>query len=167
MRKELVLPNGSDCKLIPSFFDLLVHLKRSGRSFTVCFRTFGEDLPSVAEDYNNFCEGKHPLYPDVRMDGSDGSPDYRFSVTDGSKTCGTFHRDDNTISLILGTLEQAGEGEFNRLTLLIQLGIPPPTPVVGSTGMDFQSFLLLGIYDIRKSYKPRNRTTCSVDWRSV
>merc|ERR1739838_846867 len=75
MRQELLSPDGSDLKLIPSFLDLLVHLKRSGRSFTLCFRTFGEDLASVAEDLNRFCEGKHPLYPGVKMDGSDGQPD--------------------------------------------------------------------------------------------
>merc|ERR1712048_711509 len=46
------------------------------------------------------------------MDGSDGEPDYRCSIAD-VKTCGTFHRDDATgLSLIMGTIEQPGEGRY-------------------------------------------------------
>lgn len=33
--------------VLPSFFQMLVYLKRSGRSFTLVFRTFGQDLPHV------------------------------------------------------------------------------------------------------------------------
>merc|ERR1712070_920066 len=74
--------DGTDVKIIPSFFELLLSLKRAKRSFTLCFRTFGADLDDVSEELNSFCEGRHPYYPDVRMDGTDGEPDYRFYVND-------------------------------------------------------------------------------------
>jgi len=76
------------------------------------FRTFGEDLPSVVEDFNAFCEGRHPLFPGVRLDGSDGEPDYRVSAAD-PEAWGTFHRDEATgLSVVMGTIEQPGEGRF-------------------------------------------------------
>lgn len=111
----LKLPDGSDMGIVPSFFDMLVYLKRQQRSFTLCFRTFGEDLATIADEFNRFCEGRHPLYPDVRMDGSDQQPDYRFYVSDPD-ACGTFHRTDDCTSLIMGTVEQAGEGRFKDST---------------------------------------------------
>jgi len=51
----------------------------------------------------------------MRLDGSDGEPDYRFHIEDVSK-CGTFHRDNDALSCIMGTLEQAGEGAFSHIT---------------------------------------------------
>lgn len=33
--------------ILPSFFRLLQHLKETGCSFTLVFRTFGQDLPDV------------------------------------------------------------------------------------------------------------------------
>lgn len=44
------------------------------------FRTFGTDLPDIVEELNLFCTGNHPLYPGVRMDGSDGLTDLRLSM---------------------------------------------------------------------------------------
>jgi hypothetical protein len=35
--------------IIPSFLRLLKHLKETGRSFTLVFRTFGQDLPEVRQ----------------------------------------------------------------------------------------------------------------------
>jgi len=61
-----------------SFFKLLLMLKQAGRSFTICFRSFGEDLAEVADELNAFCEGRHPLFPGACLDGTDGEPDYRF-----------------------------------------------------------------------------------------
>jgi len=106
---NLLRPDGGEVTLIPAFFELLLHLKRERRSFTLCFRTFGEDMEVIAEELTRFCEGKHPLYPGVRMDGSDGDPDYRLRLSDPDRF-GTFHREDGQISLIMGTVEQPGEG---------------------------------------------------------
>mmetsp|Transcript_36113 Transcript_36113/g.64280 ORF Transcript_36113/g.64280 Transcript_36113/m.64280 type:complete len:248 (+) Transcript_36113:3-746(+) len=49
------------------------------------------------------------------MDGSDGEPDYRLSMS-STRKCGTFHRDENCTSLVMGTTEQPGEGKFKNAT---------------------------------------------------
>jgi hypothetical protein len=49
--------------MIPSFFEAIIELERMGRSFAVIFRTFGVDIPKIAEEWNLFCDGKHPSYP--------------------------------------------------------------------------------------------------------
>lgn len=115
LRKELTMPDGSEVRLIPAFFELLIFLKQSGRSFTVCFRTFGEDLDKVAKELTQFCEGRHPLFPGFVMDGSDGDADYRLTVPDPER-CGTFFREkDGKMSLVMGTVEQPGEGQYKSV----------------------------------------------------
>jgi len=104
LQRGLKLPDGTPVQLIPAFFELLLSLKRNKRSFTLCFRTFGEDMQSVVDELNCFCEGRHPLYPDSRMDGSDGEPDYRVRSGDAEQ-CGTFYRDDDTVAIAMGTWE--------------------------------------------------------------
>ena len=52
--------------MLPAFFHTLHELKRSGRSFGLVLRTFGTDLPDIAEALNVFARGEHPLYPDFR-----------------------------------------------------------------------------------------------------
>jgi hypothetical protein len=94
--------NGTPVTLIPAFFELLIELKKQNRSFTLCFRTFGDDLPDAVEELNTFCEGNHPNYPGFRMDGSDGSPDYRVKPED-PETCGIFYRDAEHLALAMGT----------------------------------------------------------------
>ena len=100
--------DGGVCVLLPSFLHLLRELKKTGRSFSICFRTFGTDLPKIAAEYNALCEGTHPLFPgrDVVLDGSDGGPDMRIDMGQVEK-CGTFVRDGaGKIALVLGTMEQ-------------------------------------------------------------
>jgi len=111
----LTAPDGSEVRLIPAFFELLLWLKREKRSFSLCFRTFGEDLASTLEELNSFCEGRHRQFPGVRMDGSDGCPDYRVIGMDPTR-CGTFHRKEDCTSLVMGTWEQPGEGRYRNAT---------------------------------------------------
>lgn len=33
------------------------------REFSLVFRTFGTDTADVAQEWNCFCEGRHPLFP--------------------------------------------------------------------------------------------------------
>lgn len=103
LRAGLKMPDGQPVQIIPAFFELMTTLKRQKRSFTLCFRTFGEDLLAVAEELNEFCEGKHVFSPvGVVFDGSDGEPDYRITAGD-TQTCGTFYRDDDEVALVWGT----------------------------------------------------------------
>lgn len=55
--------------VIPSFFQCLLALKEAEADFGVVFRTFGSDIEGVSREYNAFCEGEHPLFPGVKMDG--------------------------------------------------------------------------------------------------
>lgn len=113
--KQLIYPDGSPVQVVHAFFRLLVELKRSKRSFSLIFRSFGEDLELVASELNNFCEGNHPLFPGFRMDGSDGEPDYRFDITHPERF-GNFHIEQEELYLVLGTIEQPGEGRFKDVT---------------------------------------------------
>lgn len=69
--------------LIPSFFRMLIYLKKAKREFSIVFRTFGEDLNNVVFEFNKFCNGEHPCYngrggtPLVKFDGSKGTRDLR------------------------------------------------------------------------------------------
>ena len=42
------------------------------RRFAVEFRTFGDDLPRVAREFNALCRGQHPLFPGQRFGGGGG-----------------------------------------------------------------------------------------------
>jgi hypothetical protein len=75
---EMPADPGEIC-ILPGFFYTLAWLWRRGASFSVVFRTFGEDLPKLIEHFNRFCEGRQPGYEDIRMDGSDGKADLRIS----------------------------------------------------------------------------------------
>lgn len=131
LRAGLKMPDGTDVGLLPAFFELLLALKAAGRSFALCFRSFGEDMDVVAEELNMFCEGRHPLFPGAVFDGRDGQPDYRISLS-SPRQCGTFFRDDSGIKLVMGTIDQPGEGRFKH--------IPPSIDFYDSySGVDVRS----------------------------
>eukprot|EP01062_Namystynia_karyoxenos_P074517 TRINITY_DN71445_c0_g1_i1.p1 TRINITY_DN71445_c0_g1~~TRINITY_DN71445_c0_g1_i1.p1 ORF type:complete len:359 (+),score=127.36 TRINITY_DN71445_c0_g1_i1:36-1112(+) len=77
LREKLSLPKGVTLScapaavgpgrhfLLPSFFHMLRKLHDDGREFRIVFRTFGVDLPEVIHEFNAFCNGEHPCYPDV------------------------------------------------------------------------------------------------------
>ena len=79
MISKLTRADGKYFDLIPSFYKTIMTLVEQKRNFKIVFRTFGEDLEYVTKEFNDFCEGKHPSYPGVKFDGSDGSTDFRFT----------------------------------------------------------------------------------------
>eukprot|EP00903_Cladosiphon_okamuranus_P010270 g9724.t1 len=105
--------------VLPSFFSCLLALKEAEVDFGVVFRTFGDDIVGVSREYNAFCEGNHPLFPGVKMDGSDGRGDYRVHLGNGDgeegspsgsgtsslNTVGAFYRDEEGVALVMGTLD--------------------------------------------------------------
>lgn len=100
--------HGEEVFILPAFFELLLQLKRSGRSFSLVFRTFGTDLHEVSTEFNAFCEGRHPLFPGAVFDGRDGGVDYRINLSDPS-AFGTFFRSSLSgegDALVYGTLRQ-------------------------------------------------------------
>ncbi|CAH0474149.1 unnamed protein product [Peronospora belbahrii] len=105
------LGKSSYCFIVPAFFKLLQYLQRHEMSFNLIFRTFGDDLHSVANEFNSFCEGRHPCFPLAKpMDGSDGGIDRRIhldNISNGKMPqFGTFLRAEGTTALIMGTFKQ-------------------------------------------------------------
>lgn len=108
---------GGSVLLLPSFLRLIRELKRVGRSFSVCFRTFGKDLLRLMPEFNAMCEGGHPFFlheaaePHVILDGTDGAPDMRMAMTPGGPGLGTWIRlgaagSGEHLLLVLGSIEQ-------------------------------------------------------------
>lgn len=86
--------------ILSSFFNLAKELVNQERTFSVVFRTFGKDLPRITEEFNEFCMGNHPNYPDCRFDGSNESGlDLRIVP----ENIGSWYRDDNRIAIVWGT----------------------------------------------------------------
>lgn len=63
---RLTKDGGKSHFILPAFFECLYQLEKSQRDYTVVLRTFGNDLPLVADAIQAFAEGKHPLYPSFR-----------------------------------------------------------------------------------------------------
>eukprot|EP00602_Paraphysomonas_sp_CaronLab_P002377 CAMPEP_0185033676 /NCGR_PEP_ID=MMETSP1103-20130426/22865_1 /TAXON_ID=36769 /ORGANISM="Paraphysomonas bandaiensis, Strain Caron Lab Isolate" /LENGTH=331 /DNA_ID=CAMNT_0027570043 /DNA_START=39 /DNA_END=1034 /DNA_ORIENTATION=- len=82
LRAKMQLISGSSslpCSVVPAFFKLLLVLSEQDIDYRIVFRTFGHDARSVAEEYNRFCTGTHPLFqekgyaaPDKALDLSRG-----------------------------------------------------------------------------------------------
>lgn len=106
--------------MVPAFFQLIRSLHERGTSFNLIFRTFGDDLHRIAQEFNCFCENKHPYFPGVVMDGSDGTVDRRIHLTIGqssdANSCttarfGTFYRADGYTALVMGTFDQPSKDD--------------------------------------------------------
>eukprot|EP01040_Poterioochromonas_malhamensis_P010600 gene10600-11541_t len=69
-------------QIVPAFFHLFESLVAQDTfDFRIVFRTFGSDLSDVVEEINDFCKGKHPLYPNQRKyDGSDPNDPRDFTI---------------------------------------------------------------------------------------
>lgn len=109
--KEVGLDDSSYCFIVPAFFRLLEYLQMNEIKFNLIFRTFGNDLHRVAQEFNCFCEGRHPCFPLAKpMDGSDESVDRRIYLnrtsTEKMPRFGTFLRAEGTTALVMGTFEQ-------------------------------------------------------------
>ena len=89
--------NNGKYHLIPSFFKTLIGLRKAKREFSVIFRTFGDELDDVINEFNRFCEGTHPCFngkqgsPLVRFDGSKGTRDLRIPP----QNTGVFYRNED------------------------------------------------------------------------
>jgi hypothetical protein len=112
LRERAGLDESEYFFVVPSFFRLLRTLHERGTSFNLIFRTFGDDLHRIAQEFNCFCEGKHPYFPGVVMDGSDGTIDRRVDLTvaqsreGDSPRFGTFFRAEGYTALVMGTFDQ-------------------------------------------------------------
>lgn len=73
--------------ILPSFFAAVQYLVQHSVNFRIVFRTFGVDIPSIAKEFNLFCEGRHPYFPlPCPIDGTNVSYPYdlRLHIPQGS-----------------------------------------------------------------------------------
>jgi hypothetical protein len=86
-------------KIIPTFFDMMIALRKARREFAIVFRFFGHSENSKQEflyEFNSFCSGVHPRYngdfaPKMKFDDSKPSKDYRISQ-DVINNCSVVYR---------------------------------------------------------------------------
>jgi len=70
--------------LIPSFFRMIMYLKKKKEEFSIVFNSYGVELDNVVYEFNKFCQGEHPCFngrnntPLVKVDGSKNQKDLRF-----------------------------------------------------------------------------------------
>ena len=97
--------------LLPSFFKLILFLKKNKREFAIVFHSFDQDLPNVCREFNLFCQGTHPCFngknglPTSKFDNSKGN---RFMELNNLNTGYLMRRSDNQDGshLVLGTFER-------------------------------------------------------------
>eukprot|EP00455_Lapot_gusevi_P015454 TRINITY_DN1782_c0_g1_i6.p1 TRINITY_DN1782_c0_g1~~TRINITY_DN1782_c0_g1_i6.p1 ORF type:complete len:808 (+),score=248.00 TRINITY_DN1782_c0_g1_i6:200-2425(+) len=108
---------GDHHLLLPSFLKFVVWMQQQKREFRILFRTFGSDLPRIATEFNKFCEGKHPFFDNIHMDGTNGSLDRRLK----DEAVGLFFRtsdEQDGVHLVLGSglkAEHPSQDEFLQL----------------------------------------------------
>lgn len=100
---EAVGITGNTLNMFPTLFHLAAALQRAGRPFALLFRSFGADHVRVQQEWNAFCELRHPVFSHLiedigPMDGSVPSiPDRRLHGIH------TLYRDAEGPMLILDT----------------------------------------------------------------
>jgi len=89
---------GKYC-IIPSFFRMMIQLKKIKREFAVVFRSFQQkDLAPIITEFNYFCSGQHPCF-----NGKNGLPFARF---DGSKGTRKYHIDKKNLGYLVRESEK-------------------------------------------------------------
>lgn len=100
---------GGRMFLIPSFYRMILALRKAKREFAIIFHTFEDELPDVIDEFNLFCKGVHPLYngkhgnPLVRFDGKNRTKD--MFIDHSNQGYITRHSPHDTL-LVLGTLKR-------------------------------------------------------------
>ncbi len=89
--------------ILPAFFHFLQRLQQRGEGFALQFRTFGDDLPRVIQEYNAFVRGQHPLFVGQGLEVSD-EVDHALDLENDKESFGCMYRDaEGPPVLILGT----------------------------------------------------------------
>jgi len=104
---EAVGLKGSTIMMFPAVFRLVAALQKAKRTFAILFRSFGADHENIKQEWNAFCEMRHPLYSKFiegigPMDGTvEGIPDRRISAMH------TLYRDAEGPLLVIDHLVEA------------------------------------------------------------
>lgn len=110
--------------LIPSFFRLLMYMKKQKREFAICFNTFGGDMDNVIYEFNKFCNGEHPCFngrngaPLVKMDGSKNQKDFR--IKDPAQRVTLYRTGDgvNEVVQVCGEHQRNPSQDFGHLNMI-------------------------------------------------
>lgn len=100
-------------KIILSFFDMMIQLKKEKRTFAVVFRFFGhsdDDKEEFIYEFNNFCSGTHPRYngefgTKQTFDGTKGYKDFRISIDYSNCSVVYRHPDYKQEKVVYDTIE--------------------------------------------------------------
>ena len=110
--------------LIPSFFRLLMYMKKQKREFAVVFNTFGQDMDNVVYEFNKFCSGEHPCFNGrngaslVKFDGSKNQKDLR--IQDPSQRVAMYRTGDgiNEVIQVMGEHERKTGTDYGHINMI-------------------------------------------------
>jgi hypothetical protein len=101
--------------IIPAFFSLIIELDRRKWDFRIIFRTFGSDTDRIASEFNSFCDGFHPCYPGVKMNGEESTVDRRLVLPTYSGMLRRISDDRNGVLFASVTNQQVSSRSFYDL----------------------------------------------------
>lgn len=107
LMKGLKYEDGSNVFIIPAFFELIFWLESNNFDYSIVFRTFGDDIKEVTEEFNLFCSGKHPHFPH-----NIESLKKKAIQLEDPNSFGYFHRSEEIVSLVLGEKVQPTDINF-------------------------------------------------------
>lgn len=110
--------------VVPSFFRLLMYMKKQKREFAVVFRSFGQELDNVVYEFNKFCAGEHPCFngrnntPLVKFDGSKNQKDLR--IRDPSQRVANYRCGDaiNEVIQVVGEHTRVTGTDYGHLNMV-------------------------------------------------
>lgn len=163
-------------QITPSFWNLLIHLVKENRVFSLVFRTWNQDqLAPLKRELNSFCEGGHPAYNGQNrttqpplMNGERLSLDMRLhdaNVGYMSRTAGTliFHGRDSAGSVIQPVFDEDGKriqkGFLDAVEPLTYRFPPFQEPAEGLTNRILQESNCAAIVDDFDYWADKDRTT--------
>lgn len=110
--------------IIPSFWRLMMYMKKQKREFAVTFNTFGSELENVVYEFNKFCSGEHPCFNGrngaslVKFDGSKNQKDYR--IQDPSQRVHIYRTGDqiNETMHVCGEHERVPGTDYGHINMI-------------------------------------------------
>lgn len=144
-KKQKELYNNGYIQILKSFFNSMIQLTKSERHFSIIFRSFGDDIESITSEFNEFCKGKHPLYPNIYFDGTHKSKNYLI----GRFQYGILYRYSknlNDIFLVIGTKKRFKNPKPNNLYEFYNNDIKDGNVIIIEGGINIYNYIMEKIY---------------------
>jgi hypothetical protein len=101
-------------QILPAFWNLIIHLTKEKRRFSLVFRTFGDEIAQMQMELNNFCQAQHPCFCGQNktqkpppMNGDKGSKDMRL----GDEYIGQLNRMGQRLEFVKRNMTKKKESE--------------------------------------------------------